>query len=326
MPNTSTYPGTVDSISDVSTGGLITSALQNLQSHAILNIENSLGVNPTRLIVEGRLTLTTGTPVTTSDVDSATVYFTPFNGNRVALFDGAGTWNILSFTEKTVSVSSLNVNKNFDVFAYNNSGVVALEVLEWTNDTTRATALALQDGVYVKSGTTTRRYLGTGRTVSSSGTKARDALRQRFLFNAYNRVLRMMAVTDSTTTWNYTNATFQQANASAANQVELVIGTVSPEDVVSVQVQHLASNTNSSIAAAAGVGIDSTSTNSAEVYGGYLASAGDRYTLMARYRGTLSAGYHYIAWLEASAATGTTSFYGSASALHKSGMTAEILC
>lgn len=40
-------------------------------------------------ICQGRLTLTSGTPVTTSDVTAATtIYFTPYKGNRIALCGG----------------------------------------------------------------------------------------------------------------------------------------------------------------------------------------------------------------------------------------------
>lgn len=43
----------------------------------------------------GRLTLTTGTPITTSDVTASTsVYFTPYKGNRIALFNGC-SWQAL---------------------------------------------------------------------------------------------------------------------------------------------------------------------------------------------------------------------------------------
>src|SRR5665213_2163919 len=51
----------------------------------IIDIEAAGGSNS---ICDGRLTLTSGVPVTTADVASATtVYFTPYKGNKIALFD-----------------------------------------------------------------------------------------------------------------------------------------------------------------------------------------------------------------------------------------------
>jgi hypothetical protein len=300
----------MDSVSTVSTGAVITSSQMNSQVNAINRTQSALGLNPQRLISEGRLTLTSGTPVTTSDVaSSSTIYFSPFRGNRIALFDGADAWNILPFSEVSVSLSSLTADKNYDLFAYNNSGSVALEIgPAWTDDSTRATALVLQDGVYVKSGATTRRYLGSFRAISATTTT--DSAAQRFLFNAQNRVLRKMKVGDGTDSWTYSAATFQQANASSANKVELVVGMPNPEDVAIFEAYAFASNSTGGTTAAAGIGIDSTSSNSADLFGAVLGGADIGSPLRAVYIGAMSVGYHAINWLEASSATGTTTFYG----------------
>ena len=43
----------------------------------------------------GRLTLTSGVPITTEDVDSAgSVYFTPFKGNCIGLKSADGSWKL----------------------------------------------------------------------------------------------------------------------------------------------------------------------------------------------------------------------------------------
>src|SRR3989344_6235690 len=56
-------------------------------------------------VIQGRLTLTTAVPVTTSDVTAATtVYFTPYNGDKIALYDGS-TWAISAFTEKSINTT-----------------------------------------------------------------------------------------------------------------------------------------------------------------------------------------------------------------------------
>jgi hypothetical protein len=133
----------------------------------------------------GRLTLLSGTPIPTADVTGSTnVYFTPYNGSTVCLYNGSG-WQAFSFTETTLALGTVTSGANYDVFLYNNSGTLTLESVIWTNDTTRATALATQDGVYCKSGTLTHLYLGTFRTTSTTTTEDSEA--QGFLFNAFNQ-------------------------------------------------------------------------------------------------------------------------------------------
>jgi len=265
------------------------------------------GTFMTPLTCEGRVTLTSGTPVTTADVTAATtMYFTPFKGSRVALYDGSSTWTLLSFTQTSFSVPA-TTNTNYDVFAYNNAGTLALETLAWTNDTTRATALVFQDGVYVKTGATTRRYLGTFRTTGTSG-QTEDSKAKRFVWNYYNRVKRLMTVSDATTSWTYSTATYRQANANSANQLALVIGVA--EDVVDAAVYSAVSNsTTTARTVIAGLGVDSLTTASLPIIG--VTTIGTSPVgLLNQLSISISAGYHYIAWLECGDGTDTQSWYG----------------
>jgi len=263
-----------------------------------------------------RLTLTSATPVTTSDTTGSTIYLTPYKGNRICLYDGAH-WKLMKTAQVSLGLTMTAAN-NYDVFAYDNAGTVTLEILIWTNGTTRATALAYQDGVLVKSGATTRRYLGTIRA-SATNTAADTAL-QRYVWNYYNRVPRYMACTDTTDTWNYTTATWRQANGAAGNKVEFVVGVA--EDEVTARSFSLPSNA-SNIAAYGGIGLDATNANSAQLYGGNTAAI--PLQCWSQYDGIIGVGYHYLAWLEISTATGTTTWYGDAGATVKCGLNARIL-
>lgn len=69
---------------------------------------------------------------------------------------------------------------------------VSREHAAWTDDTTRATAVTLQDGRYCKSGDKTRLLLGTFSTTSATTTE--DSDRNRHLSNVYNRVTRFAQV------------------------------------------------------------------------------------------------------------------------------------
>jgi len=136
-------------------------------------------------VCQGRLTVESGVAVSTSDqTGKSNLYFTPYRGNKVALYDGS-RWKLYAFSEVSLSLTSLTSGKNYDVFLYDNSGTLTLELsAAWTNNTTRADALSTQDGVTVKSGAATRRWLGTIRTTGATTTE--DSATKRFVANAYN--------------------------------------------------------------------------------------------------------------------------------------------
>jgi len=252
-----------------------------------------------------RISLTSGTTVTTSDVTAATtLYANPYKGNRIALYDGT-SWRMRTFTATSLSLSGYAANKNFDIFGYMNGSAFALESVVWTDDLNRATNLAYQDGVLVKMGDATRRYLGTIRTTGTIG-QTEDSLTSRYVWNYYNRVLRPMKRLESTASWTYTTAAYRQANANAANQLNFVLGVA--EDAVKADVLVWAGN-NSGIQIASGIGIDSTSVNSADVFGGYTQTA-NMMGIPSSFGGILAAGKHSLTWLEYSTATGTTTWFG----------------
>jgi hypothetical protein len=274
-------------------------------------------------IVDGRLTLATGVPVTTTDQTAkTTVYYTPYLGNRIALYDGSATWNVRTTAEISVAVPATTVTP-FDVFCYDNAGVATLEATNWTNDTTRATALTYQDGVLVKTGATTRRYLGTGRTTGSSG-QIESSTSKRFLWNYYNRVVRHLSCVDTTDTWDYTTATWRAVNTNTTagqGRVEVMIGVA--EDALKAAHQAACFNANSPIVAV-GIALDATNTNHAQVYGGYANANG--VNISAFFEGIPTAGYHFIQRTEISTASGTTTWKGDAAGtIMQTGMIVDLL-
>lgn len=258
-------------------------------------------------LFQARLTLTTTVPVTTADVTAATtVYLAPYKGNIITLYDGT-SWKPYSLSEISIAVPA-TTSTNYDIFVYDNAGTLTLEAVAWTNATTRATALALQNGVYVKSGATGRRYAGSFRTTSVSG-QTEDSRSVRFLWNYYNRVSRHMYVTEATNSWTYTTDTNRQANASTANQLGALIGVA--EDEVSVEVSGIVSNSTNGIRANVGIGLDSTTVDSSTIrHEATAAVVGERFPVRAVYRGIGTLGFNLWVWLERSAATGTATWYG----------------
>jgi len=274
----------------------------------------------------GRLTLTSGTPVTTSDVTGATsVYYTPYIHDVISLWDGA-RWTPVVFTEQTLALGTVTSGLPYDVFGYLSSGALAVEKLAWTNGTTRATGVSLQDGRYCKTGDKTRLYLGTFYTTSTTATEdsgggtSSQVGGKRFLWNAYNRVRRFAAVYDgSGTGWSYTSSTIRQANGASGNKVEFISG-LALDDVRADLLAGIFCNVTSQLIGV-GIGLDSTTAFTGQFIGAYN-PINSTYGAQGRWAGVPAAGYHYLAWLE-SGASGCT-YSGLDGNLAKCGLTAEM--
>ena len=272
----------------------------------------------------GRLTLTSGTAVTTSDVTAAeTLYYTPYKGNTIALYDGTN-WRQYTFTERSIDVP--DATQVQDVFIYDNAGTLTLELTTWTNDTTRATALTTQDGILVKTGALTRRYLGTFYSTIAGNGQTEDSAAKRYLWNYYHRARRLTRSAQETTdAWSYTTAAYRQANANTANQFEVVIGV--SEDLVEAAVLTNFQNGTGNVSVAVGIGIDSSTVNSATLFSAPETGGTQITQISCFYRGYPGIGKHDLRWLEYSEATGTTSWYGdlAAGVAMAAGISGELL-
>jgi hypothetical protein len=291
-------------IQDNASGNLKTgSRLQIIGLKAEIVVTDVSGSNEPS-ICQGRLTLTTATPITTSDVTAATtIYFTPYLGSNVSTYNGT-SWTTYAFTEKSLSLAGLTANTNYDIFIVDNT--LALEAVAWTNDTTRATALVLQDGIYVKSGATTRRYLGTIRITGTTG-QCEDSYLKRYVWNYYNRTRRMLKVIETTASWTYGSTTWGSLNGSTSNRVQFVVG-LSEDPVylfLGVSCDGSANSQNSSV----GIGLDTTSSNSAEVTTAALRTG----TITATYDNYPNIGFHYLQALQVTQSASTATFYGAIS-------------
>lgn len=276
-----------------------------------------MGANPARTeatllpnnTAEGRLTATTAVPVTTGDVSGATaIFYTPYTGNHVALYTGTN-WIVDTFTEITISVTTCTASKPFDVFLFDNATAVNAEILAWTNDTTRATALVRQDGILVKTGALTRRYIGSF-YCNASGGQTDDTAVKRWLYNYYNRVQRPMQRIESANTWTYTTATYRQANANTANQLDVMNGVA--EEGIEVTVNAIFVNNNANVSISASIGESSTTAPVSGVQGqiGFSYVASDDVQIVSTLRKIPPVGRVFYTWLEFSTATGTTTWSG----------------
>lgn len=164
-------------------------------NHLSLEVDNTLAKTNNH-----RLSVVSGLPITSGNlIGQTTVYLNPYNGDTIALYDGSN-WTNYTTSGKSVSLSLtgvLNSGQLYDIYCYNNAGVPALELSTvWTNQNTRADAIQYVNGVPLKSGTLTRRFVGTLMT-SQSGTGVDDCTPTRGLWNWDNRVLRYLHFVDN---------------------------------------------------------------------------------------------------------------------------------
>lgn len=280
--------------------------IENLIKPEIMTVAEIVDLFILGLPHNGRLTLTSGTAVLTSDVTAAaTVYFTPYLGNRISLYDGSD-WTGFSFSELSIAVPS-TIYRLFDIFVYSNAGVLTLETVNWNQSTaaiaaasnatpivitsnghglsntdmvaiagvggntaangvwavanvaantfelegsagsgaytaggtwyklnaTRATAITLQNGRYVKSGETNKLYLGTAMTTGTSG-QTEVTLTNVLLQNYYNSVYKSITLSDSNL-HTYTSATIRPWRGINSNKVGFLQGVVETPAIVALQ-------------------------------------------------------------------------------------------
>lgn len=302
----------------------------------MLEVSNFLGQS---FPCNARLTLEQGVPISTTDqlTSKTNIYLTPYNGNTIALYNGT-LWVIDTFSEITTPLGTLTSGKNYDVFVYDASGVVTVDsFVAWTSDIARATALSLQNGVWVKSGDATRRYIGTFRTVSTTTTVDSGGLAgtsntggQRYVYNHYNQVRRPMAVIDTTANWSYNTNTIRQARATSGNKVEYISGAPAgstPTLLDCTVCAQVSINTSVSVAAKVGVGVDSTSSFTPTLGIGLRQEAYSTgitgLPVTGTYSGYPGLGYHYLSWNE-SGSDGTCTWGGNWGDTSQSGMIAWI--
>jgi hypothetical protein len=213
-------------------------------STAVWTAVNASAATPATPAPQGRLSLTPSTPVLVSDTTNNGVYYTPYVGNLIPVYNGS-TMIPTTFSELFLTpVASHAANTIYDVFVFSNSGVLTLVTgPAWNTSTagagargtgagttqltrvqglwTNAVSMSARNGsttytvganlgTYVGSifidsgGTSTTRHIGYGQS------------RKWGLWNAYNRVPIFIQAGDSTASWNYTTNTIRASNGSSA--------------------------------------------------------------------------------------------------------------
>ncbi len=285
-----------------------------------------------QIFPQGRLTLTTGIAVTTSDVTGATQhYYTPGAiGNQVPIYNGTVmvptifTELTQLTTDTTKSPAAVANTSVYDIFVWNDGGILrATRGPAWSSDTSRGTGagtsqIQLIQGIWtnqfaITNGPAANRGTLVGSVRSNGVAQLTDSKTFRWVSNAYNSVLRQMAVIEATATWPYTTATFRQANANAANQLDFLQTLAGNPLMAEVIVTY----SNTAAANYGVVGIDIDTINTTTIVNNistltYTPVAAFLVGSTAKYNGFPGLGRHIAIWKEYSAAGGAGTFYGTA--------------
>lgn len=279
---------------------------------------------------QGRLSLTTGVPVTLSCSGCNTVYYMPYVGNLVPIYDGTNmvptVFSEISVltTDTTKSPAAIGASKVNDWFVWNDAGTIRVgHGPDWTNDTTRSagTALVRVNGILLNNASITNgpaasrgTYVGTTRSDGSSvlnwiqgGVAAGGTAGFFGLWNMYNRVDVASFVGDSTDSWTYTTInTWRASNASATFRTTMVRGL--DEEAVTAVHSALVTAAAAGIVAV-GIGVDSTT-----AFSGTTSLSGNTTSgipVFAQYSGMPGIGVRFVSGIEWTTVTGG-SFNGDA--------------
>lgn len=251
-----------------------TTSAANISSGILPNARLNFTVRP-----QGRLTLTTATPVMTSTASGqTTVYYTPYTGNIVPLYDGTN-FTPTAFaevsqatTDATKSPAAVAASKVYDIFCWVDSAINrCTRGPAWTNDTTRGYTLTMVNGILLNTSAITNgpgasrgTWVGTIRSNGSSqvdytfGASASGGTAAFFgVWNAYNRVLTTTSVVDNGASYTYNSGTTRQARASAGNQVTAVFG-AAEDGIQASYTQRVDVAVTGGAAAYFGLGLDAT--------------------------------------------------------------------
>lgn len=288
----------------------------------------------------GRLTLTTATPVMVADVAAATtIYYALHKHNFVPLWDGT-VWALHQIAELSLVLDSDSGHtgyhqsgKNFDLFLYNDAGTVRLcSGPAWTNDTTRADALARKDGRYTNSASIVLRFgSASGNTVTAAantamfvGTFRASANGQTiwtanpagaaggsnnrlYLWNNYHRVRVTAVQKDSDTSHTYTTATYRAFANSNSTRISFIAGLAEGHFLAQFAVLGSPSVANLE----PGIGYNQTAGRDSPK--AENADAGVNNQVYAIFGREIELGHHFLQQVERATASGTATWYDSES-------------
>jgi hypothetical protein len=228
----------------------IFAGLAAVLAFANLSLAQALPIYPS-----GRLTLVSNTPVMTSDVvGAATVYWAPYNGGELSLYNGTNWTNYDNVAQKTLTLTSLQSASNvYDIFMFlsgttpnigigpswatgggsntlRGSGAGSTQLTQINGMFLNAYQINLYNGSgYTQVNATLATYLGSIYTTGTGATsvqfkpsgQAGGSNNIVGLWNAYNRVRIQSFETDTSGSYTYSGSSFQPTDYGAGDGTNL---------------------------------------------------------------------------------------------------------
>jgi len=287
---------------------------------------------------QGRLTLTSGTPVLSATVSAATsVFYTPYIGNIITTYNGTTLFQTATSELSVALGSNWVTNSNYDFYiGFDSSTLRLCSGAAWTSDTARNETLVRVNGVLLNNASMTCRYnntttftcaaqrcsyVGTMRTGAAGqtnyifGASSAGGTAASFgLWNMYNRVGIGTLVQDSTASWTQAATSIRAENSSNGNRCSFLLG--QQEDEVYASFQGMANAVSATGQSQTGIGLDSTTTFSGPI--GFLQAS-----FTGSIRGefeTNTLGWHFLQALEGTSAGGTTTWNGASGSTINTGL------
>lgn len=257
-----------------------------------------------------RISTTWYEPVQYFDTGGHQLYLVPYTSNMISLYDGSA-WTSRAATDRVQSQGTYSANTFYNIFAHWDGSNVGLELV--AEPYPHSPILDMQDGVQVKWGDPSRRYVGVARTDSVGHFV--DSRRRRLIWNRHNQVARYFEVQHNTT-WSFsgTNSWRPISGNPANGLVEVVAGTIGIANygstTISISATGMCTSSMNGYYAASGIGIDSTTVNSAQIVELDNGGPSSYAHLRSSYNGYLLPGYHTINWLEVGQSSSTFACIG----------------
>lgn len=321
-----------------------------LPAQGVSTVNGQSGAITLGFEAKARVSLTSGVPVTESDVaGAANIFVMPAGHNFTLISDGTNDLP-KSYSQLQITLDATNAlsGKNYDIWmALSGSVVVVGYGPDWSagggsnamggarGSGAGSTAYVLTNGRPVNANSITiRKDSGTTYTIPAGQANlvggfrctanglTEDSALNRLVWSTY-AVTRYGSAVDVTNNWSYSTASYRVANGNSANRVAVLAGL--PGRLTRANVLAYATNSTSTVRPVTpGVGINSTTVNSAQVFSWADAVSATHNPCSASYKGYSGATYFEAYPLERGNGTDTQTWYGSVANFAQCGINLEI--
>lgn len=158
-----------------------------------------------------------------------TLYISNCGGNQITLYNTTqGKWITQTFAQISLAVPATS-DSNYDLFVTSASATtISASTVQWTNDTTRASAIALVNGRWVKASDHSQLLVATFRTLPTIGTTGISVSTEGYYYidNVFNhKPVNILVSGAPAASWTYVTTTYRGINASTNYRQHFVFAT-----------------------------------------------------------------------------------------------------